>query len=40
MWGYLCKETRKTIDLTLTNIMKFSQAFAMSLYDWFYLIDK
>lgn len=40
MWGFLDKETRKTVDLDLTNLMLFGRGLASSIADWFTLLDK
>lgn len=40
MWGWLDKETRKTVDLDLANLMSFGRGLVSSIADWFILLDK
>lgn len=40
MWGYICGHTRKTVDLSLSNLQKFAAVWVASLRDWFLLFEQ
>ena len=39
MWGYICGQTRQTVDLSLSNLQKFATIWAGCLRDWFTLFE-
>lgn len=40
MWGWINSETRKTVDLDLGNLLSFGKGLALSINDWFTIMDQ
>jgi hypothetical protein len=40
MWGWFNSETRKTVDFDLGNLLSFGKGLALSINDWFSMMDK
>jgi methenyltetrahydromethanopterin cyclohydrolase len=40
MWGWLNNETRQTIDFDFVNLLQFGRNLALSISDWYQMMDK